>query len=264
MISIAKGPYHIHKPKGEESFFIEIDNLEYIDNLKNVIREREYTEIRKDWHNKQKSWSNFDTYKAERDSKPNNKMAYANLFQKIFTGTIWTEKRKMTLGMQKEDYCKICKDKINEIISDSHEHALGDCIFTQNRRDKLWLALQEEWRKLGIKLITIRPWFTTESWTRDENISIDTKNCNRGLLPKEIIKILKRRNKKVDTTKLRSRTISLFQRNIITTYIDRINEFKKFNEETDGNQNDNNTDTPHENTTNNNQDIRNFFIRINN
>jgi hypothetical protein len=140
----AKGPRLKNKLKGEEKFYIIMEGLEYIDNIKIAIREKQNLKITKEWYKKQLSRSEFDRIHPEKQSKPMKKMNFANFWNKVYTGTIWCNKRKLTMKMTKTDKCIICRSKEMEAVDD-HKHALGGCTFTKERGDTLWNKISVIW-----------------------------------------------------------------------------------------------------------------------
>ncbi|PRP87835.1 6-pyruvoyl tetrahydrobiopterin synthase-like [Planoprotostelium fungivorum] len=78
-------------------------------------------------------------------SLPEKKEPYSNLITKIMT--IWTNKRKKQYNLTEDDSCKFCSDTMEESIMDSHQHALGECIFTRELNDQLWATLKQFWDK---------------------------------------------------------------------------------------------------------------------
>ncbi|PRP73806.1 hypothetical protein PROFUN_16439 [Planoprotostelium fungivorum] len=83
-------------------------------------------------------------------SLPKKKEPYSNLITKIMTGTIWTNKRKKQYNLTEDDSCKFCSDIMEESIMDSHQHTLGECIFTRELNDQLWTTLKQFWDKICI------------------------------------------------------------------------------------------------------------------
>ncbi|PRP73345.1 hypothetical protein PROFUN_16822, partial [Planoprotostelium fungivorum] len=83
---------------------------------------------------------------GDQHSLPKKKEPYSNLITKIMTGTIWTNKRKKQYNLT-EDSCKFCSDIMEESIMDSHQHTLGECIFTRELNDQLWATLKRFWDK---------------------------------------------------------------------------------------------------------------------
>ncbi|PRP74371.1 hypothetical protein PROFUN_16211, partial [Planoprotostelium fungivorum] len=108
------------------------------------INTRLYTRNRR-----QKVWSAFFTCHADPRSLPKKKEPYSNLITKIMTGTIWTNKRKKQYNFTEDDSCKFCSDIMEESIMDSHQHALGECIFTRELNDQLWATLKQLGQDLG-------------------------------------------------------------------------------------------------------------------
>jgi hypothetical protein len=212
----AKGPRLENEPKGEEKFYIIMEGLEYIDNIKIAIREKQNLEITKEWYKKQPSRSEFDRIHPEKQSKPKKKMNFAN---KVYTGTICCNKRKYIMKMTKTDKCIICRSKEMEAVDD-HKHALEGCTFTKERGDTLWNKIQIKWKELKVKLVSIKPWFSTKN-NGTERYSINKRNCDRGLIPKEIFPRLKKRNPKIDIKLVKKITSSTVKYHIIETFLAR-------------------------------------------
>ncbi|PRP76423.1 hypothetical protein PROFUN_12035, partial [Planoprotostelium fungivorum] len=92
-------------------------------------------------------------------SLPKKKEPYSNLITKIMMGTIWTNKRKKQYNLTEDDSCKFCSDIMEESIMDSHQHALGECVFTRELNDQLWATLKQFWDKSKIRTENILPGF---------------------------------------------------------------------------------------------------------
>jgi hypothetical protein len=208
-----------NKPRGEERFHIIMDDLEYVDNMKIAIKERLYWKNINEWHQKQPSRSEFDRTKPEKMSRPAKKMTFANFWNKIYTGTIWCNKRKKMMKLSNTKKCLICKKREIDAV-DSHKHALGGCQFTKEKGDNLWDKMKLKWKEIGADFITIKPWFSTKN-NGSESYSINRKNCDRGLIPREIFKQIKKRNPKVNIKILKKVTISMMKYHIIETFLER-------------------------------------------
>lgn len=222
----AQGPRHINEPRGEERFYVQIDGMEYIDNLKAAIKDREYYKIIKEWRTKQKRRSAFDTATADKDSLPHRTDGFANFWNKVMTGTTWTNKRKCQLNMRTDDTCPICRTTAEKEVTESHQHVLGECEMTLRKRDELWTELQRKWKEAGVNTMAVQPWFNTKNHNRTW-YKLDAEMCNKGLIPKLIYKILKKDNKKIDLKRIKKITKKCVRRNITIGYLERMKIVKE-------------------------------------
>ncbi|PRP73893.1 hypothetical protein PROFUN_16498, partial [Planoprotostelium fungivorum] len=124
----------------------------------------------------------FFTCDADPRSLPKKKEPYSNLITKIMTGTIWTNKRKKQYNLTEDDSCKFCSDIMEESITDSHQQALGECIFTREMNDQLWATLKQFWDKSKIRTENILPWFSTSDYDQYE-WNLPEEMGNKGLIP---------------------------------------------------------------------------------
>ncbi|PRP75774.1 hypothetical protein PROFUN_08768 [Planoprotostelium fungivorum] len=71
---------------------------------------------------------------------------------------------------------------MEESITDSHQHALGECIFTRELNDQLWATLKQFWDKSKIRTENILPWFSTSDYDQYE-WNLPEEMGNKGLIP---------------------------------------------------------------------------------
>jgi hypothetical protein len=84
--------------------------------------------------------------------------------------------------------------------------------------DTLWNKIQIKWKELKVNLVSIKPWFSTKN-NGTEKYSINKRNCDRGLIPKEIFARLKKRNPKIDIKLVKKITSSTVKYHIIETFL---------------------------------------------
>lgn len=189
------------------------------------MKDKGYSELKAKWHKDQPKYSKFDTPLADKSSRPSHKEVFANLLCKIMTGTIWTNKTKERQDMRDCDKCTLCMENNIEII-DSHEHVLGDCPKTLHDRDKLWNKIQKCWTENKAGNITFRPWFSTKTHHR-QKYNLEKDLCNKGLIPPSIFKLLKKRNKSMNTTFIKKGTIWIIRKHINRSYLERAKEIRE-------------------------------------
>ncbi|PRP73995.1 hypothetical protein PROFUN_16348 [Planoprotostelium fungivorum] len=171
-----------------------------------------------DWRDRQRVWSVFFTCHADPRSLPKKKEPYSNLITKIMTGTIWTNKRKKQYNLTEDDSCKFCSDIMEESIMDSHQHALGECIFTRELNDQLWATLKHFRDKSNIRTENILPWFSTSDYDQYE-WNLPEEMGNKGLIPRNLRRKISKENKGLNTNSIILATVRIIRRHIISTYL---------------------------------------------
>ncbi|PRP76178.1 hypothetical protein PROFUN_15339 [Planoprotostelium fungivorum] len=101
-------------------------------NHKRAIQAEMRTERLKEWTQTQQSWSRFHSFIGFMDpaSLPRPRMAYANLTQRIVTGTLWTKQQRF---LRECEYCGGIED---------HRHVMGECVIAKRMNDSLWQCIQ--------------------------------------------------------------------------------------------------------------------------
>ncbi|PRP75255.1 hypothetical protein PROFUN_15817 [Planoprotostelium fungivorum] len=75
---------------------------------------------------------------------------------------------------------------------DSHQHALGECIFTRQLNDQLWATLKQFWDKSKIRTENI--WFSTSDYNQYE-WNLPEEIGNKGLIPRNLRQKMSKENK---------------------------------------------------------------------
>ncbi|PRP74820.1 hypothetical protein PROFUN_15912 [Planoprotostelium fungivorum] len=81
-------------------------------------------------------------------------------------------------------------------IMDSHQHTLGECIFTRELNDQLWATLKQFWDKNKIRTENILPWFSTSDYDQYE-WNLPEEMGNKGLIPRYFRQKISKENKHV-------------------------------------------------------------------
>ena len=187
---------------GEESApWIQPDDFTYqvsgkrIDgNSRRQIKEIKYNILRRDWKKRQPVRSQFIDDSVWAQSLPDRKTSWANLWQKIMTGTIWTNKLRNRLNKEISPNCPRCSERSATPIIDSHEHVLGECPLTLDYHDDMWKSIKAVWKRHGLNTDGIEPWFAVNEhfpyrWSMPKQLG------NKGLLPMELRERLRRKNR---------------------------------------------------------------------
>lgn len=189
-------------------------------NSRQQFKSLRYDELIKSWHKSQPVRSAFNSPSCDPISLPTRNEPWANLSQKIMTGTIWTNKLRNRLDATHTADCDFCSELTGISVVDSHQHVLGDCALTIEAKDRLWDTIQQLWKRHNLNSAGITPWFHTSS-TRNHDWQLPSELGDKGLLPRTLRRRLTKMNKGKNISKIIFQTSRVVKKSIIDMYMER-------------------------------------------